>query len=143
MIQVMTNNFAHKDCIDFEDTGVVNMKFENGAIGNINYTVNSFMKNMEGSLTIFGENGTIKIGGEYLNTLEYALVKDFSFGELPKGNEANNYGAYTGSMSNHDKIYENVVAVLNNNATISTSAFEGMKTVEIIERIYQTIQRVG
>ena len=40
-------------------------------------------------------------------------------------------------MSNHNKIYENVVAVLNNTATISTSAFEGMKTVEIIEKIYQ------
>lgn len=135
--QVFTKNFAHQNCIEFEDTGIINLMLESGAIGNINYTVNSYEKNMEGSLTIFGEHGSIKIGGEYLNTLEYAHVKNFSFGELPKGNKANNYGAYKGSMSNHNKIYENVVAVLNNTATISTSAFEGMKTVEIIEKIYQ------
>jgi len=54
-------NFAHKNIIEFEDTGVVIVKFYNGAIGTINYTVNSYKKNMEGSLTIFGENGTVKI----------------------------------------------------------------------------------
>ena len=131
-------NFAHENIIEFEDTGVVALEFYNGTIGTINYTVNSFGKNMEGSLTIFGEKGTVKIGGQYLNELEYQNIHDFEFKDLPKGNTANNYGQYQGSMSNHDKIYENVVDVLNNGGAISTNSFEGLKTVEIIGKIYQS-----
>jgi predicted dehydrogenase len=132
-------NYAHKNIIEFEDTGVVIVKFHNGAIGTINYTVNSYKKNMEGSLTIFGETGTVKIGGQYLNELEYQSFKDFEIKDLPVGNKANNYGNYQGSMSNHDLVYKNLVDVLNNGASISTNAFEGLKTVEIIEKIYNTI----
>ena len=132
-------NYAHKNIIDFEDTGVVILKFHNGAIGTINYTVNSFKKNMEGSLTIFGENGTVKIGGQYLNELEYQSFNDFEIKDLPVGNKANNYGNYQGSMSNHDLVYKNLVDVLDNGASISTNAFEGLKTVEIIQKIYNSI----
>lgn len=130
-------NFAHEGIIEFEDTGVVIMKFTNGAIGTVNYTVNSFDKNMEGSLTIFGEKGTVKIGGQYLNELEYQQIQDYRIENLPEGNKANNYGNYTGSMSNHDKVYDNLIDVLTRNAPITTSSFEGMKTVEIIEKIYR------
>jgi predicted dehydrogenase len=132
-------NFAHKNIIEFEDTGVVIIKFYNGAIGTINYTVNSYNKNMEGSLTLFGEYGTVKIGGQYLNELEYQSFKDFEIKDLPIGNKANNYGNYQGSMSNHDLVYKNLIDVLKNGATISTNAFEGLKTVEIIEKIYNSI----
>lgn len=135
-VQAYTENFAHKGIIEFEDTGVVILKFQNGAIGTINYTVNSYGKNMEGSLTIFGEKGTVKIGGQYLNELEYQNIEGYKIENLPVGNTANNYGNYQGSMSNHDKVYENLVDVLTNNAKISTSAFEGLKTVEIIDKIY-------
>lgn len=130
-------NFAHEGIIEFEDTGVVILKFTNGAIGTVNYTVNSFDKNMEGSLTIFGEKGTVKIGGQYLNELEYQQIQDFRIENLPEGNKANNYGNYTGSMSNHDKVYDNLIDVLTHNAPITTSSYEGMKTVEIIEKIYR------
>lgn len=129
-------NYNHKDIIDFEDTGVVILKFQNGAIGTINYTVNSYKKNMEGSLTIFGEKGTVKIGGQYLNELEYQQIQDYTIENLPEGNTANNYGNYQGSMSNHDKVYQNVIDVLTNNASINTSGFEGLKTIEIIDKIY-------
>ncbi len=129
-------NFAHKGIIEFEDTGVVIIKFYNGAIGTINYTVNSFEKNMEGSLTIFGEKGTVKIGGQYLNELEYQNIQDYKIENLPEGNKPNNYGTYFGSMSNHDKIYKNLIEVLTTGASISTSGFEGLKTVEIIDKIY-------
>jgi len=134
--QAYMGNFAHEGIIDFEDTGVVIVEFQNGAIGTINYTVNSYQKNMEGSLTIFGEKGTVKIGGQYLNELEYQNIEGYRIENLPEGNKANNYGNYQGSMSNHDKVYENLIEVLTNNASISTNAFEGLKTVEIIERIY-------
>lgn len=135
-VNAFTNNFAHKNIIDFEDTGVVSLVFYSGTIGTINYTVNSFNKNMEGSLTIFGEKGTVKIGGQYLNELEYQNIDNFKFENLPKGNVANNYGQYFGSMSNHDLVYENLVDVLSNGAAISTNSYEGLKTVEIIDKIY-------
>jgi predicted dehydrogenase len=131
-------NYHHQGIIEFEDTGVVSLEFHNGAIGAINYTVNSYGGNMEGSLTIFGEKGTVKIGGQYLNELEYQNIENFKFENLPVGNTANNYGHYQGSMSNHDEVYKNVVDVLSNGGTIITNSFEGLKTVEIIDKIYQS-----
>ena len=139
----LTGNFAHNNIIEFEDTGVVALEFNNGALGTINYTVNSYGKNMEGSLTIFGEKGTVKIGGQYLNELEYQNIEGFKIENLPEGNTANNYGAYQGSMSNHDKIYENLVDVLTNDGVITTNAFEGLKTVEIIEKIYKSAKKLN
>jgi predicted dehydrogenase len=72
----LTENFNHQGLIEFEDTGVVGLKFKNGIIGSMNYTVNSFKNNMEGSLTIFAEKGTVKIGGQYLNELEYQNIEN-------------------------------------------------------------------
>jgi predicted dehydrogenase len=138
-VNAFINNYAHQGVIEFEDTGVVILNFENGAMGAINYTVNSYGKNMEGSLTVFGEKGTVKIGGQYLNELEYQNIEGFQITNLPEGNKPNNYGTYLGSMSNHDKIYENIIDVLKNGSSIKTNAFEGMKTVEIIEKIYNSI----
>jgi predicted dehydrogenase len=137
----ITRNFNHNGIIEFEDTGVVIVEFYNGVIGTINYTVNSYSKNMEGSLTIFGEYGTVKIGGQYLNELEYQNIRDYKITNLPEGNPPNNYGQYVGSMSNHDKVYENLVDVLLNNGTIGTNGFEGLKTVEIIDKIYTAAKR--
>jgi len=134
----LTSNFAHQDIIEFEDSGVIALEFYNGAIGGINFTVNSYQKNMEGSLTIFGEKGTVKIGGQYLNELEYQNIEGFEIKDLPEGNRPNNYGNYMGSMSNHDKIYKNVINVLLNGESIATNSFEGLKTVEIIDKIYQS-----
>ena len=129
-------NFAHKGIIEFEDTGVVILEFENGVIGTVNYTVNSFQKNMEGSLTIFGEKGTVKIGGQYLNELEYQQIQDHVVPDLPRGKRANEYGSYQGSMSNHDKVYRNLVDVIQNNAKMAANSNDGLKTVQIIEKIY-------
>jgi len=135
-VHSFVGNFGHDGIIEFEDTGVVSVEFYNGVIGTINYSVNSFKKNMEGSLTIFGEKGTVKIGGQYLNELEYQSIDGYEIKDLPAGNPANNYGQYQGSMSNHDKVYENVVDVLNHQGIIATNGFEGLKTVEIIDKIY-------
>ncbi len=140
-VKGFTGNYAHQGIIEFEDSGVFAVEFYNGAIGSINYTVNSYKKNMEGSLTIFAEKGSVKIGGQYLNELEYQCIENFEIKDLPVGNTANNYGQYQGSMSNHDKIYANLVDVLSNNAAISTSAFEGLKTVEIIDKMYNAANK--
>ena len=137
-----SGNYAHQGIIEFEDSGAIALKFQNGAIGTINYTVNSYGKNMEGSLTIFGEKGSVKIGGQYLNELEYQNIEGYKIENLPEGNKANNYGNYVGSMSNHDKIYLNLIDVLQNGGAISTNAFEGLKTVEIIDKIYKSAKSV-
>jgi UDP-N-acetyl-2-amino-2-deoxyglucuronate dehydrogenase len=137
-VKAFGKNFSHQGVIEFEDTGVVIVEFMNEAIGTINYTVNSYKKNMEGSLTIFAEKGTVKIGGQYLNELEYQNIDNFVIADLPKGNKPNNYGNYVGSMSNHDKIYQNVIDVLENDGKITTNSFEGLKTVEIISKIYNS-----
>jgi UDP-N-acetyl-2-amino-2-deoxyglucuronate dehydrogenase len=141
-VQAILANYAHKGVIEFEDTGVVLLQFCNGAIGSINYTVNSYRKNMEGSLTIFGENGTVKIGGQYLNTLEYQEIAGYRIGDLPAGKEANQYGTYEGSMSNHDKVYDNVVNVLQFNKPAANSLPEALQTVAIIEKIYKQAIRL-
>ncbi len=136
-------NFAHKNIIEFEDTGVAILKFYNGALGTINYTVNSYKKNMEGSITIFGEKGTVKIGGQYLNELEYQNIEGIKIEGLPEGNPPNNYGQYVGSMSNHGEVYKNVVNVLENSGVIATNGFEGLKTVEIIDKIYRSAAKLN
>ena len=136
-VQAILSNATHQNIIEFEDTGVVNLEFENGVVGGIHYTVNSYQKNMEGSLTIFAEKGTIKIGGQYLNELEYQLIENYKIEDLPKGNTANDYGSYTGSMSNHDKVYQNLVDVLLHGGSTYANAYDGLKTVEIIEKIYK------
>lgn len=135
-----SNNYLH-DYIEFEDSGVVSLKFSSGAIGTINYNVNSTNSNFEGSLTVFGSKGTVKIGGQYLNELEYQNIINIKEKIiLEKGNEPNNYGNYVGSMSNHGLVYKNLISVLKHNEPINANAFEAMKTVEIIEKIYNKIR---
>ena len=140
-VKAKLGNYGHQGIIEFEDTGAVSLEFYNGAVGTINYSVNSYGKNMEGSITIFAEKGTVKIGGQYLNELEYQKFNDFEIKDLPPGNPPKEYGEYKGSMSNHDKVYENVLDVLDKRGVIATNAFEGMKTVEIIEKIYTEAKR--
>lgn len=140
-VSAIIANGAHQKVIEFEDSGVVTLKFYGGTLATVNYTVNAFGKNMEGSLTLFGEKGTVKIGGQYLNKLEYQSIDGYKIGELGEGNPANEYGEYQGSMSNHDKVYENVIEVLQHGGVIATNGFEGLKTVEIIDRIYKAAQR--
>jgi predicted dehydrogenase len=135
MVQARTKNFEHR-VLEIEDSGVVLIETVGGAIGTLNYTVNSYKKNMEGSFTIFGEKGTVKIGGQYLNELEYQCLEGEPIPDLPKGNPANAYGFYQGSMSNHDKVYENLVKAIEHPGHEFVNAIEGMKTVEIIEKIY-------
>ena len=135
-----SNNFNHNDTIDFEDSGVVSLKFENGVLGTINYSVNTYSKNFEGSILVIAEKGTVKVGGQYLNVLEYQNIEGYKVENLPAGNKSNNYGNYQGSMSNHDLVYKNLIKVLKNEDSINASAFDGLKTVEIIEKIYKKIR---
>ena len=129
-------NFAHRQVIEFEDTGVAVIQMANGAIGTINYSVNCYAKNMEISLVVIGGKGTVKIGGEYLNKIEYQQIEDFSIPELQEGKEANDYGFYRGSMGNHEDVYENLIKALNDPSHPFTDVEAGMKTIGIIEKLY-------
>jgi len=137
-------NVSHRGLIEFEDTGVVSFLLkESNAPGVLHYTTSTFQRNMEGSITIFAENATIKIGGKYLNTIEYQATNGFDITDLPDGAAANTYGDYEGSMSNHDKVIDNVIHSLQGRVEIMTNAYDGLKTVEIIENIYQVAVNNG
>lgn len=136
-VRAYTQNYLHKDVVEFEDTGVALLKFATGALGTINFTINSYGKNMEGSITLFGEKGTVKVGGQYLNLLEYQSIDGYEITGLEPGNPPNTYGKNTGSMSNHDKVYQNVIDVLVHGGSITTDLLDGLKTVQIIEKIYR------
>jgi len=136
-IQAKFNDFNHKNLTAFEDSGFVNFDFKREGMGCINYSTSVWNKNLESSMTIVAENGSIKIGGQYMNTVEYCHVKDYEMPELAPTNSGNDYGAYKGSAQNHNYIIENVVKVLNGNGAITTNAMEGLKVVDIIEKIYK------
>jgi UDP-N-acetyl-2-amino-2-deoxyglucuronate dehydrogenase len=131
-------NLAHHAVIEFEDSGVVAIEMENGMIGGLNWSVNTFQKNMEVSLTIIAEKASIRIGGEYMNNMEYQLTDGFNL-DIPAAGIANDYGFYKGSMSNHDKVYENLVIALQDHSHPFSNAQDGLKTVEAIEKIYNSV----
>ncbi|MFN5346545.1 MAG: Gfo/Idh/MocA family protein [Bacteroidota bacterium] len=129
-------DFNHEHSTSFEDSGIVNFKFVNGGMGCINYSTSVWDKNLESSITVIGSNGSIKVGGQYMNEVEYCHIKDYVMPELPPANPANDYGHYKGSAANHHYIIENVIDTLKERNTMTTNALEGLKVVEIIERIY-------
>jgi predicted dehydrogenase len=135
-IQAKFNDFTHTQSTDFEDSGIVSFQFVNGGMGCINYSTAVWDTNLESSITIIGEKGSIKIGGQYMNQVEYCHIKDYTMPELPEASPANDYGFYKGSAANHHFIIENVVDTLKGRTTITTNALEGLKVVDIIERIY-------
>jgi predicted dehydrogenase len=93
-------------------------------------------KNLESSITVIGSKGSIKIGGQYMNEVEYCHIDNYTMPTLPASNPANDYGHYKGSAANHHYIIENVIDTLKGRNTMTTNALEGLKVVEIIERIY-------
>ena len=137
-IQSRFKDFNHQSTTDFEDSGFVSFDFVNGGMGCINFSTAVWNTNLESSMTIIGEKGSVKIGGQYMNEVEVCNIKDYSMPELAPTNPGNDYGAYKGSAQNHHYVIENVVDVIKGRAPITVNALEGLKVVEIIERIYQS-----
>jgi UDP-N-acetyl-2-amino-2-deoxyglucuronate dehydrogenase len=137
-IQAKFNDFNHKGVTDFEDSGFVSFDFVKGGMGCFNFSTAVWDRNLESSITIIAENGSLMVGGQYMNEVKYCHIKDYVMPELPPSNPPNDYGAYKGSAANHHYIFENVVDVLKHKAPITTNAMEGMKVVEIIEKIYKS-----
>lgn len=136
-IQARFADFNHQQLTDFEDSGLVTFEFVNGGMGCLNYSTAVWNKNMESSMLIVAENGSVKIGGQYMNEVEYCHIKDYEMPELAPTNPGNDYGPYKGSAQNHNFVIRNVVEVLQHTgAQNTTTALEGLKIVDIIRRIY-------
>ncbi|MFH1319977.1 MAG: Gfo/Idh/MocA family oxidoreductase [Bacteroidota bacterium] len=136
-IQARFRDFTHKDTTDFEDSGFVNFNFVNGGMGCINYSTAVWDKNMGSSITIIGSKGSVKVGGQYMDKVEYCHIKDYEMPELPIVSPKYDYGQYKGAAANHHFIIENVIDTLKGGTSATTNAMEGMKVVDIIERIYE------
>ncbi len=136
-INAKFNNFNHQQSIEFEDSGFIHFDLVNGGSGSLNYSTSAFNKNIESSITILAENGSVKIGGQYMEKVLHCEIKDYQMPELAATNPPNDYGTYKGSAANHEYVINNAIQTLFGNENIKTPALEGFKVVEIIERIYE------
>ncbi len=130
-------DFNHQSLTDFEDSGNVLFDFVKGGSGSLNYSTSVWDRNLESSMTIIAENGSIKVAGQYMNEVKYCHIKDYTMPTLAPSNPPNDYGPYKGSAQNHHYVIQNVIDKLNGNASITTNAMDGLKVVDIIERIYK------
>lgn len=134
--KTITDTMNHS--IEIEDCGVSALKFQSGVIGSLFWTTCVYNKNFEGSLTIIGEKGTIKIGGKYLNKIEFWDVQSYP---LPEGidfeDQPNNYGKYQGTSSNHDKVIHHLVDQFNLKRKGVVEGDEAIKSIQAIEKIYK------
>jgi UDP-N-acetyl-2-amino-2-deoxyglucuronate dehydrogenase len=134
-------NFNHKGLTELpEDSGIINFEFVDGGIGCMNFSTSIWNQNLESSMTIIAEHGSVKIGGQYMDKVEVCNIKDYTLPELAPTNPGNDYGAYKGSAANHHYVIENVVEVLQGKNTITTNALEGLKVVDIIEKMYKDLK---
>lgn len=136
-IKARFENFNHRHDTEFEDSGFINFCFTNGGLGAFNYSTSVYDKNLESSITILGERGSVKVGGQYMEKIEICNINGYEMPQLPPVNPPNDYGDYKGSAANHYFVIQNVIDTLLGDSTITTNALEGLKVVEIIERIYE------
>jgi len=146
-------NFNHP-YIEFEDSGIVQFfghllvhadfgdkkkilgDEKQSFVGQINYSTSAYEQNLESSITILAEYGTVKVGGQYMEKILACNVKDYEMPILAETQPPNDYGTYKGSASNHVYVYENILDVLAGKADIACTAEEGLKVVEFIEKVY-------
>ena len=120
--------------IEVEDTGVLNVKWRHGALGSMSVTMLTYPKNLEGSITILGEKGTVRVGGVAVNDIQH-----WEFDE-PKNydNEVKEANYQTTSVYGfgHPIYYNNIIEVLRGNAQPETDGREGLKSLEILIAAY-------
>ena len=135
-VMAETATMARK--IETDDTGTAILKFRNGIIGTVNVTMLTFPKNYEGSITILGEKGTVKVGGVAVNRIEKWEFEEYDDDDRlvveSNYNPPNVYGL------GHIPYYKNVIAALNGKADPDTDGRSGRKSLEIILAIYKSAQ---
>lgn len=130
--------------IEAEDTGVMSVRLRHGGLASVNVTMLTFPQNLEGSITILGEKGTVKIGGTAVNKIEH-----WAFAE-PRPEDADVLSASyeTGSVYGfgHPLYYDNVIKTLRGEAHAEVDGYEGLRSLEILIAAYRSArdgQRVG
>ncbi len=129
-------DFTHEGLTEFEDSGLVTFDLVRGGSGTLSYSTAVWDRNLESSLTVVAERGSLRIAGQYLDKVEYCHLENYEMPELAPTNPANDYGPFQGSAANHVQVIENVVDTIQQRSHATTNALEGLKVVEIIERIY-------
>ena len=120
--------------IEVEDTGVLNVKWRNGALGSMSVTMLTYPKNLEGSITILGERGTVRIGGVAVNEIQ--LWNFDSSADYDAAITQANYETTSVYGFGHPLYYENVVQVLRGEAEPETDGREGLKSLELLIAAY-------
>ncbi|MCA0376450.1 MAG: Gfo/Idh/MocA family oxidoreductase [Gemmatimonadetes bacterium] len=122
--------------IEAEDSGVAVLRFRSGALGTIEVTMLTYPKNLEGSITILGEKGTVKIGGTAVNKVEHWQFADYDDDDKLVDQANTNPPSVYGF--GHEGYYRNVVAVLRGEARPDTDGRAGRKSLELILGIYES-----
>ncbi len=130
-------NFNHQKMIEFEDTGCLNFRLANHVEVNFNYSISSYEKNLESSITILGEKGTVKIGGQYMNEILACNIENYNLPNIDKIPTANQYDGYQGSASNHELVYEEFLHVLSGKPAEISSITDAFYSVQMIEELYK------
>jgi len=120
--------------IEVEDTGVLNIKWRNGTLGSMNVTMLTYPKNLEGSITILGEKGSVRVGGVAVNDIQLWEFEDSKDYDSMVKNA--NYQTTSVYGFGHPLYYANVIDVLKNNADPETDGREGLKSLEVIIAAY-------
>lgn len=136
-VKGFTANLAHQQLIEVEDTGVFSFVTKAGVPGTLTYSTNASNKNFEGSVTMLAEKATVKIGGAYLNKIDYQEPQLIDELQLNEGNQPNQYNGYQGSMNNHAKVYNEFLRVIAGKQKQYTSGEEAIHSVRMIEQFYK------
>jgi UDP-N-acetyl-2-amino-2-deoxyglucuronate dehydrogenase len=130
--------------IEAEDTGVMSLRLRSGALASVNVTMLTYHKNFEGSLTLLGEHGTVRVGGVAVNTIEH-----WEFA-APHADDALVDGASYGVDSvygpGHPLYYDNVINTLRGEAHAAVDGYEGLRSLEVLIAAYRSARdgvRVG
>ncbi|MHC6526036.1 Gfo/Idh/MocA family protein [Vibrio proteolyticus] len=126
---------THRD-IEVEDTGVVNIKWRNGALGSMAVTMCTYPQNLEGSITVLGEKGTVRIGGVAVNDIQQWMFDTES--SYDKDIESANYQTTSVYGFGHPPYFQNVADVLRGKAEPETDGREGLKSLELLISIYRS-----
>ncbi len=130
--------------IETEDTGVMSVKWRSGALGSLNCTMLTYPKNLEGSITILGEKGTVRIGGVAVNE-----IQEWQFADKQPDDEQIKQASYATTSVygfGHPLYYENVINVLRGQASPDVDGREGLKSLEVLIAAYRSARdgvRVG
>ncbi|MEM7046706.1 MAG: Gfo/Idh/MocA family oxidoreductase [Pseudomonadota bacterium] len=130
-VQAMTSTTRD---IEVEDTGVMNVRWRNGALGSMSVTMLTYPKNLEGSITILGEKGTVRIGGVAVNDIQiwqFDEAKDYD-----QHIENANYETTSVYGFGHPLYYKNVIDTLRGEAEPETDGYEGLKSLEVLIAAY-------